>query len=363
MIVPERILLFHTAFIGDIILMLPLVQETRRRFPKAQISVLAIPAAAEALKNHPAIDDVMMYDKRGADRGLSGLIGIVRKLRERKFDLAIVPHRSIRSALVIRLAGIPRRIGFSTSAGRFLFSDVVHYDPDSHETTRDRALLTPLDAAPASSELPCLYPSREDILTVDNLIAEWSSQKKVDVTQCVAIAPGSVWNTKRWPAESFVALTGLMVKKGFSVVLIGGESDRLLCQEIEQQLGKAPILNAAGLLTILQSAELIRRCKVIVTNDSAPMHMAVAMRTPVVALFGATVPEFGFAPLGEHDVVMETLGLPCRPCSIHGGDVCPIRTFVCMKQITPDSVFKAVEAVLQTSNTHGTQTTSRSVKS
>ncbi|HEY6193358.1 MAG TPA: glycosyltransferase family 9 protein, partial [Bacteroidota bacterium] len=98
--------------------------------------------------------------------------------------------------------------------------------------------------------------------------------------------------------------------------------------------------------SILQSAELIRRCRALVCNDSAPMHLAVAVRTPVVAIFGATVPEFGFAPIGERDVVLETKGLPCRPCSIHGGDVCPVKTFVCMLDIPVGRVVEAVEKLL-----------------
>ena len=101
-----------------------------------------------------------------------------------------------------------------------------------------------------------------------------------------------------------------------------------------------------GELTLLQSGELIRRCRVLIANDSAPMHMAVAVRTPVVAIFGATVPEFGFTPLGEHDVVVQTLGLECRPCAIHGGTSCPIKTFVCMKDIQVADVLDRVNDIL-----------------
>jgi len=124
---PNNILIFHTAFLGDIILMLPLVQLTRKSFPEARIAVVAIPEACESLYNHPAIDEIISYDKKGREAGLAGLITMSRQLRERKFDVALVPHRSIRSAVITRLAAIPQRVGFSTSAGRFLFLEVVPY--------------------------------------------------------------------------------------------------------------------------------------------------------------------------------------------------------------------------------------------
>lgn len=348
MTAPKNILFFHTAFIGDIILTLALVQVTRRNFPDARISIVAIPIACESLQNHPAIDEIIPYDKKGRDAGLSGLLKMSRQLRERKFDTALVPHRSIRSAAIVLLAGIPKRIGFSTSAGKFLFSDVVQYDRGSHETVRNLSLLGPLGVAVCSHELPNLFPGQHDIEIIDGLMAKNASKVRLDVEQLIAVAPGSVWNTKRWPAEYFISLCKMLVQSGYSIALIGGDDDRSLCQDIETRVGHGPVLNAASTLTVLQSAELIRRCRVIISNDSAPMHIAVAMRTPVVGIYGATVPEFGFAPLGEYDAIMETSGLPCRPCSIHGGKICPIQTFVCMKNISPKSVFEKMEAVLQT---------------
>ena len=345
---PKNILIFHTAFIGDIILMLPLIQVTRRSFPDARITVVAIPEACESLHNHPAIDEIIPYDKKGREAGMAGMVKMSRQLRERKFDIALVPHRSIRSAVITRLAAIPQRVGFSTSAGRFLFSQVVPYVKGSHETVRNLSLLHPLGVTTSSRELPSLFPSQHDVEIIDALIAQNASKAPLDAEQMIAVAPGSVWNTKRWPAEYFISLCKMFVQFGYSVALVGGEDDRSLCLDIEHRVGHGPVLNAAGALTLLQSAELIRRCRAIISNDSAPMHMAVAVRTPVVAIYGATVPEFGFAPLGEHDAILETSGLPCRPCSIHGGNVCPIKTFVCMNNISPKNVFEKVESVLQT---------------
>ncbi|MBM2841153.1 MAG: hypothetical protein HW412_1681, partial [Bacteroidetes bacterium] len=126
----------------------------------------------------------------------------------------------------------------------------------------------------------------------------------------------------------------------------GGKEDAALCEEIGNAISPVNVLNAAGELSLLQSAELIRQCILLVSNDSAPMHLAVGVRTPVVAIFGATVPRFGFAPRGKRDIVAEINDLLCRPCSIHGGDRCPIKTFVCMNDLSPQLVHAKVQTVL-----------------
>lgn len=336
---PRRILIVQTAFLGDVILTLPLVQVLHRTFPGAEIDFLAIPGVSEVLQNHPAIHRVVAYDKHNVHHGLAGMVSISRVLRSHRYDLAIVPHRSMRSAIVAAMSRIPIRIGFTTSAGRFLFTKLVRYEKNAHEIERNLAFLQPLGVEHLGREFPSLYPSHEDSAAVDKFLAK----KALDGgTKLVAIAPGSVWNTKRWLPERFAGVADALISAGMGVVLIGGGDDQALCREIAGMVRAGNVAVAAGVFSILQSAELIRRCNTLVTNDSAPLHLAVAMRTRVVAVFGATVPAFGFAPYGERDRVVETMGLSCRPCSIHGGDVCPIRTFDCMKKISVEEVLEAV---------------------
>jgi heptosyltransferase-2 len=163
----------------------------------------------------------------------------------------------------------------------------------------------------------------------------------------IALAPGTVWNTKRWPAERFAELARKLDGEGYTVALVGGAEDRPLCDAIVSAAAPARIFTAAGALSLLRSAELIRRCQLLVSNDSAPMHLGVAVGTPVVALFGATVPEFGFAPYGPKDLVVEIRGLSCRPCSSHGGARCPINTFDCMLRISADRVAATALGILR----------------
>lgn len=339
MTTPRRVLIFHTAFPGDLVLTVPMIEAVHEQYSSAQISVVVVPSAAGLLLHHPAVHDLIVYDKRGEDRGLTSLIRLARRLRGMEFDTAIVPHKSLRSALIVRLAKIPVRIGFTTSAGRFLMSDLVRYDRNEHEVKRNLSLLHPLGIDESSLRLPRLYPDDEDRKTVDSLFPDQGKDPRVPV---IVLAPGSKWNTKRWPAGYFSALGRLLMDRGLSVVLIGGREDSGICGEITAGVARPGVINTAGKLTLLQSAEVIRRATLVVSNDSAPVHLGVAMRTPVLALFGPTVPAFGFAPIGENDEVIQREGLSCRPCSIHGGATCPIRTFVCMRELTPDLVFSRV---------------------
>jgi heptosyltransferase-2 len=337
-----KIIIVQTAFIGDVVLALPLAQVLRKKLSDVQIDFVVIPRTAGLLVNHPAINNVIIFDKRGVDKGVFGLINLSRKLKSENYDVAIVPHRSIRSALLVRMAGCIKRIGFSKSAGKKLFTDIVPYPPSMHEVERNLTLLRKMAIIHNEKEPPQVYPTDNDKEVVDKLLFD---EEILDTSQLIGVAPGSVWKTKRWMMESYVELVKKLVGTGYTVGLIGGEDDVHLCNMILKSVNMGRVFNTAGKLTLLQSAEMIKRCNVVVSNDSAPIHLAAAVNTPVVAIFGATVPAFGFAPYSDRSVVVETDGLRCRPCSIHGGDECPIKTFDCMKRITADMVFeKVVEA-------------------
>ncbi len=339
----ESVLIVQTAFIGDVILTLPLIQVLHREMPEARIDVVAIPVAAAALENHPAIHRVIVYDKRGTDAGIGGVLRLGSEVKKERYAAALVPHRSIRSAVITWLGGMRVRVGFSTSAGRALWTKTVEYRRDRHEIDRNLSLLAGLGISSVERVLPDVYPSADDRRRVDTLLRDLERADGGGESHLIAVAPGSVWNTKRWPEENFVKLVRLLRDAGRTIALVGGPADGPLCTRVRERAGEKRVINAAGSLTLLQSAELIRRARVLVSNDSAPMHLGVAVRTPVVAIFGATVPEFGFAPAGEFDQVLETPGLSCRPCSIHGGDTCPVKTFDCMVRITPSMVGDAIQ--------------------
>jgi heptosyltransferase II len=341
---PKKILVFQTAFLGDVILTLPMIQILKKEFPLALIDVVTTPKAAELLSHHPAIHDVITYDKRQSQKGFTGILELSRQLRAAQYDVALVPHRSLRSAVVISLSAIPERIGFSTSAGKLLFNHIGQYVKEKHEIERNYALLSPFGITITERDLPSLYPSIGDVNTVNKFLFE---REIIQQAKMIAVAPGSVWKTKRWLLERFTELSLLLIEDGNEVIIVGGREDKELGRAMMENVNHKKIHDATGELSLLQSAELIGRCKVLITNDSAPLHLGVAMRTPVVAIFGATVPSFGFGPYGTDDLVVETDGLLCRPCAIHGGNKCPITTFDCMKKIEATMVFEKVRSVLQ----------------
>lgn len=336
---PRSIAVVQTAFAGDVILTLPLIQLLHERYPGAELTAVTIPAAAELLAGHPAVARVLPYDKRGSDGGIRGFLRMAARLRAAGCDVAVIPHRSLRSALLAFMARIPRRIGFDRSAGRFMLTDCVRYAAADHEIARNLALAGPLGIRPEGITLPRLYPSEADVRSVDAFLR--GGQAGPDDAR-VAVAPGSVWATKRWPEENFAALIRLLLGRNMRVVLIGGAEDRELCARLARGAGSAAVADAAGRFSLTGSAALIARCRGLVSNDSAPVHIAVAMGVPVVALFGPTHPRFGFAPAGPGDAVVDVDGLACRPCSIHGGNRCPTGTFDCMRRISAARVMEAL---------------------
>ena len=339
-----NLLIIQTAFIGDVVLATPLLQAAREQLGATYVAAVVRPDAGGLLHHHPAVDEIIPFDKKGSDRGLKGLIRLRGRLRAKHFEVALIPHRSLRSALLARLSRIPVRIGFDTSAGRWLLTHRVPYQT-IHEVERNLGLLSPLTSAPLRSK-PKLYPDDTDYAAADDLL------KRHDVRPdetLFGISPGSVWATKRWLPDRFAESAKRLTDEHTGrVVLFGGADDEALCRHIAEQSGVSPI-NAAGPLSLLQSAALASRCAVMISNDTGMAHIAAAMDTPVIALFGPTVASLGFTPYGDRHQIIEQF-LSCRPCGTHGGPQCPIATHACMQEITVNIVMKTISTMIHTLN-------------
>lgn len=333
---PKRILIIQTAFVGDVILSTPLIRTLRELFPDSFISFLLIPETKKILENNPYLNQILVYDKR-KKKEVGSFLQIMTKIRERRFDLAVIPHRSLRSALLAYLSGIPQRIGFDKSTGAFLFTHKIIYPHNVHEVDRNLALLSSFSTHLTDTS-PELFPSSEDFSYARRLLLDSGIREEDKI---VGVAPGSVWTTKRWLPERFAQVSQLLMKEaGVKVVFLGSEDDRDLCKKIASLTKGKPVI-LAGRTDILQSAAIISFCTVVLSNDSAPVHIASAMKRPVVAIFGSTIPEFGFAPYGVDHLIIEKK-MDCRPCGIHGRKKCPQKHFRCMKDITTEEVFQAV---------------------
>ena len=327
-------LVIQTAFLGDVVLTTPLLTALAARH--GPVDVVTTPAAAALVETHPAVRRAVPYDKRGRDRGWGGLRDLARRLRAEGYERAYLPHRSLRTAALAFLARIPERIGFH-DGWPFFYTVVRRRPTEGHEIDR----LLALAQQPAAAYAPSLQPTPEDERAA---AAALSAGSIPDGSAFVAIAPGSIWGSKRWPHYGELARR---VAAQLPVVVVGGPEDVGLGDEIvaavEGDQGRSRAVNLCGKLTLRQSAALIRRAALLVTNDSAPLHVATAMGTPIVAVFGPTLPEFGFGPIRTGDVALGVTGLECRPCSRHGPPRCPLGHHRCMRDLTPEAVAAAIE--------------------
>jgi heptosyltransferase-2 len=321
-------LMIQTAFLGDVVLTTPLLSALAERH--GPVDVVTTPAAAPLLETHPGVAAVIRYDKRGADRGLTGLWRLGARLRARGYQRAYLPHRSWRSAALALLAGPAERIGFADSPAAATYTRRVPRPMGGHEVERLLALAGPRARRPAVQ----LALTPDDRAAAD----AWLRERGVG-EGFVAMAPGSIWGTKRWPG--FAELARVLEAP---VVIVGGRDDIALAESVAAAApGRAH--SAAGTVGLRESAALIARAAVLVTNDSAPLHLATAVGTPIVAVFGPTVPAFGFGPRGTRDAVVEHPSLACRPCSAHGPQVCPLGHHRCMRELSVEVVAAAVATV------------------
>jgi heptosyltransferase-2 len=337
-----RFLVAQTSFLGDVVLSTPVFTVLRHHFPDAHITALVRPETAEILDGHPSVDAIITDDKRGGERGL-GSWRVVRKLQREQFDAALALHKSFRTAWMLAAAGIKRRVGFRQSAGWFLYHHRVRRDPTRHDVERNLSILAGLGLDPAA------VPARPFVACGEEAVLRFQATLRfhnVDAdAPLIAVAPGSAWSTKRWTVEGYAALLiGLHRELDAIPVLLGGTGDVSYAQAILRTAGGIGI-NLVGQTDLRMLVAAIDQSLVLVANDSAPVHIAVARGTPVVAIFGPTVPQQGFAPYTDRARIVER-PLPCRPCSRHGSASCPIGTHACMREISAAQVQDAVLQLL-----------------
>jgi heptosyltransferase II len=333
-------LVIQTAFLGDVVLTTPLLTALAERH--GPVDVVTTPAAAALLESHAAVREVIRYDKKGRDAGLGGVRRLGAALRARRYARAYLPHRSWRSAALAVLARVPERTGFADSPAAITYTTRVPRARGGHEVERLLAL-APGHRGPAPAVSLALTAGDE--ADADRWLAARGVQPGF-----IALAPGSIWGTKRWPYYPALAS-----RLELPIVVIGGPEDAGLAAQIAAAApGRA--WSAAGELSLQASAVVIRRARALVTNDSAPLHLAAAVATPTVAIFGPTVPEQGFGPRGPRDLALGHAGLRCRPCSAHGPKVCPLGHHRCMRELPVETVAEAVALVAEAEDRRAVRT-------
>ena len=324
----------QTSFLGDVVLTTPLIAHLARSGP---VDVVTTPAGAGLLAGNPDVRRAIPFDKRGAEGGPGGLWRLAKSIGAGGDGVAYLAQGSLRSAALATLGGYRERVGFDTSDGRWLYTRRVRYVREQHHAERLLRLAVGNEATiDRASLVPRLFPSTADRDAVDALL----HVRQATSERLIALAPGSIWGTKRWPG--FPALASALRAHG-QVVVIGGPDDRELATAIVDASGA---IDATGRLSLLASAELIRRSVLLVTNDSLPQHLASAMGTKTVTIFGPTIPGFGFGPLAPGSIAVGHASLTCRPCHPHGPAVCPLGHHLCMRDLSDQVVLSQALNVL-----------------
>lgn len=320
-----RILIIQTAFIGDAILVLPMIQQLRKNNPDAIIDVITTPAASEIFQNSDSVNNVIIYDKRGKDKSFSGMLRLVKKIRSGSYTELYSPHRSFRTSLLVLFSNVKNTYGFSNSAFPYVYKHVIDYEHSSHEVKRNLSLAGMETKDDTWKILPELVSCERYKKKIDNFLKTPG--------RYIAIAPGSVWETKKYPKEYYKEIIDYLILQDFTILLIGGLSDKEYCQKLCDNYAQTKIINTAGQFSIPESIELIKRCELLISNDSAPTHFGMCAHKPVLTIYCSTIPGFGFYPYSEKSQFISYNDLDCKPCGIHGHKRCPIGSFDCAKKI------------------------------
>ncbi len=336
----SRLLVIKPSSLGDIVHALPTLAALRRRFPSARIAWLVKREWAAVLEGNPHLDGVLALDLSP-----KGWLSAIRAVRAGRFDTVVDLQGLLRSALLGWISGAPARIGFAN--GRegspwFYTERVPVPSPSMHAV--DRYLLTaqylgadPGEVKPSDFSLP--HDAQAEA-RVEVLLAAGDVQAGATL---VAMNPSARWNTKRWPLESFAAVGDRLQQDGAArVVLIGGHDERHVGMKVMRAMRTVPI-DLIGQTTLKELIVLLRRARLLVTNDSGPMHLAAAVGTPVIALFGPTDPA-RTGPYGAGHTVLRS-GVPCSPCfSRRCTNAIELE---CLTSIRPENVIEAAMRLLE----------------
>jgi len=312
-----KILVIQTSFIGDVILVTPVLEKLHSYFPDSEIDLLLRKGNETLFSGHPYLHKLIIWDKSSSK--MMNLMKIVSEVRRTKYDMVINLHRFASSGLITWLSGSPKKIGFDKNPFSFCYSIKVKHEIGNgkHEVERNIELISSF--TDNKRTLPKLYPQPSDYKRV----REYSG------APYVCIAPSSVWFTKQLAEQKWVELLNKLKGK-YKIYLLGSGSDVEMCERIINASENKDIVSLAGKLSFLQSAALMQGAVMNYVNDSAPMHLASSVNTPTIAVFCSTIPAFGFGPLSEKSFIVETAEkLDCRPCGLHGYRACPKGHFKC----------------------------------
>jgi lipopolysaccharide heptosyltransferase II len=335
----KRILIFNVNWLGDVLFSTATIRAIRRNFPASYLACVIPSRCYPILKDNPHLDEVIIFDEKDRHKGLRSHLGFVAQLKEKKFDIAFLLHRSLSRTLICRLAGIPQRVGYYTKKRGFLLTTKIPM-PRKDSMHRIDYYLNVAEKAGLRIEdrYTEFFFSPEDARVIESFL-EKHEIRKGDFL--VAINPGGNWNPKRWPREYWARLADLLIQKlSATVIITGGPQDVKLAAEIKSQMREKPVIGC-GAFNIKQLGALVRRADLFITADTGPLHIANAVGARnIIALFGPTAVDItGPFPLKNVVILQKSVGcpIPCYEVS------CPDSR--CMKAITPEDVLEKAALV------------------
>ncbi|MFA6379179.1 MAG: lipopolysaccharide heptosyltransferase II [Candidatus Omnitrophota bacterium] len=342
----ENILVVRTDRIGDVVLTTPALEALRKAYPRAKISIMVAPTTKDIVDGNPFLDEVIVYDKRGVDKGFLNFWRFVFKLRKKHFDLAINYHLKSRTNVMLFHAGIPHRIGFKSEKFGFLLTE-QYPDPringEKHETEYCLDLLRHIGIDCRSFNLwVSVSPVSEG--WVDHTFKEHGI---LPTDKLIAVHPGASCISKRWPPERFAEVADRLAEKYHAkIVLIGSDDNQLIAREVLISM-KQPVADITGKTTVSHLISVLKRCTLLISNDSGPVHLAVGVKTPVISIFGrnqAGLSPARWRPLGFLDIALHK-DVGCKVCLAH---LCELN-FKCLKSISVDHVLEAADEIFNKS--------------
>lgn len=332
---PRKILIVRMSSIGDIVLTTPVIRALRLRFPDAQIDFLVKSQFASLPENNPNISNIIPFD---SGSGFGGLLKLRNRLSAEKYDWLIDLHRSLRSRFLSAFCGFKLKTTYKKQLfNRFM---LIRFKKNFYKEVKPVYMRYFEALEPFHIEYD---GNGTEVFLLESDFSGFNSGIINEKT--VVLCPGAAHANKQWLHERFAQLAIELSLSGCNVVLLGGKKEKRLCEQIKE-ISKVELHILAGETSLRQSAALLSKSAVVVANDSGMMHLAQAVKTPVVAIYGPTTRELGFFPFPEKSTVIEK-ELSCRPCTFKGAESCPKGHFNCMKNIGSQEVADAIKMVVE----------------
>jgi heptosyltransferase-2 len=349
----KPILLIQTAFLGDLLLAIPLLKHIRLVWPEHPLFLVCRSGVGDLLLRLKLVDQVFEVQKGSAESYQK----VQNQLATQNFEAILCPHQSLRSSLLVRALQSDLKIGFRSWWNFLIFDQRIVKNAGLPEALRQLSLLTNVSDEVKTNLTQ--YAKNHSIRNMSEIPA-WAEMKLEDrillveaegilfrhsvKRPFVCLFPGSVWPTKQWTKQGFIDVGNDFSQQGFQVLIMGGAGEEELGGQVAQAIPRS--VNLVAQTKLHETLAILAGSQLVISNDSAGQHLAAVAGVPTVSIFGPTVLELGFRPWNNQARIVEKADLFCRPCGKHGHKKCPLGTHECMKSISSQQVLAQSKEII-----------------